>query len=642
MAARREFSVGACVALALVVMFVARAAAAGETDLSGPSKAVDDAVKQLNDAQAASTKASKTSPPDDALQKAEDQADKDSQAEAKAEDAVEKASAAKDAAKTAQQIKDAGKDYNEAMKALGPAKEKAKLSEAAAKKAAKGSKYHDAKEKERQARRLLAAALSHLRGALRSAKKNGNKIKDEAGARGSESSGSSALGVGSLPLSMVPFVPNDKTALAALVKSGKVEATATGTGETIGVVANVTLHNKTDGPLDVVIPPTVLVSVDGTTQNYGVPEPIDVVLNPGQTAIVPLNGVCTQAHKPPAGNTKPGNLMIADPTDPHFAHDFQPQLACTQDVVQTAHALQHDGYFHTPFHRDPTKEYQTIVQQTIWAANPSNDGAATTKEDLAKKVYEQVGAKTDEQKKQLQPGIDSIWDAVQLTGSKAKVLNVNNDGGGGQTQEEQQKPPAAASQPAAGGGAAAPTTTSGFGFPKGTTQPSDKTDANGNRAISYTDANGITHSITIDPKGRATETTSKDGKPIGTRHYDVTFDPKTGGRTETETVTSGDSTTTTETDINSKGVVTRSSEFTTTEGKTAEYATTSASRETTYDDDHVKIQTTETKMTYNYNEDFQLAPTGGTRTTTKYSGKGDTKGTSTRETYNPKTGLFGP
>jgi hypothetical protein len=52
----------------------------------------------------------------------------------------------------------------------------------------------------------------------------------------------------------------------------------------------------------------------------------------------------------------------------------------------------------------------------------TREGKPVTKADLAKKVHEQTGEVSPEKKAKLDEGIDDIWDAVQLTGVKAKPL----------------------------------------------------------------------------------------------------------------------------------------------------------------------------------------------------------------------------
>ncbi|MDD5260962.1 MAG: hypothetical protein PHD76_03855 [Methylacidiphilales bacterium] len=208
---------------------------------------------------------------------------------------------------------------------------------------------------------------------------------------------------------------------AMAVRKGEITTKLVSTGETIGVVANVDIHNNTPNEISVTIPATVLVAQDGKSQSYAIPQDETASVPPKGDKIVPLNGVCTEAHRPPVEKGNSTGLAIADPTTPEFKK-YEPQLQCTEDVIRVAKEEQKDGKFHTPFSGNPQKELDTIVQQTVWAANPAKDGAATTKEDLAKTVYKQTHATTEEQKKALQPGIDQIWQAVELTGVKAKVL----------------------------------------------------------------------------------------------------------------------------------------------------------------------------------------------------------------------------
>ena len=53
-----------------------------------------------------------------------------------------------------------------------------------------------------------------------------------------------------------------------------------------------------------------------------------------------------------------------------------------------------------------------------------------TKENITKVIEDQVGQDTEltpEVKEQLKPGIDSIWEVVELTGTKAKALEEKDE-----------------------------------------------------------------------------------------------------------------------------------------------------------------------------------------------------------------------
>lgn len=201
----------------------------------------------------------------------------------------------------------------------------------------------------------------------------------------------------------------------------KVGSSLVGTKETIGPVAMLTLTNQTDETIQVRIPPTVLHSKSGRVQNYALPNPHEFTLGPRETRIFPLTGVCLDARVPPAGPDDKDELQILDPETPEF-DSWAPLLSGAQAADTTAEELQKEGAYQTPYSKDPRKELDTIVQWTTWAFVSTVQGNPVTKEELGKKVYEQTGEVTEEQKEKLDQGIDDVWDCVQLTGLKAKLL----------------------------------------------------------------------------------------------------------------------------------------------------------------------------------------------------------------------------
>ncbi|MBM4040174.1 MAG: hypothetical protein FJ290_16840 [Planctomycetes bacterium] len=205
-------------------------------------------------------------------------------------------------------------------------------------------------------------------------------------------------------------------ALASLSASGKVAVTIAGTGETIGHVADLTVTNKTTKSVDGYIAPMFLAS-GADYQPYIVPYAGTISLGPGQTRTVPLNGVCADGHKPPVPKGNSTALSVAPETP-----QTQALIKGVQDIIMATERLQLTGAIKTPFSSNPAKERDTIIQWTTWTFTSAKSDRPVTKADLAKKVQEQAGATTPEQKAALDKGIDQIWGGVQLTGAKAKVL----------------------------------------------------------------------------------------------------------------------------------------------------------------------------------------------------------------------------
>ena len=270
---------------------------------------------------------------------------------------------------------------------------------------------------------------------------------------------------------------------------GKV-ASITGTGETIGHIADITLMNSSDQKVTLTIPPTVLSSVGGQYQPYLVPKATHVTLAPNSTKLVPLDGVCLDGRKPPVGSGVSGELVLLNPAAPNFPRKYSAQLAGGQRIIAATSALQNAGRITTPFSGNPEKERETIIQQTIWIYTASMNRKPYTKEEFANKLYSLGGFQppndltppvplptttvaktnppsvttsepvttpkaepsktdappdgptpagsvvttnpvvtkagrvpTDAEKKKLDAGVDQFWDAFQLTGKEAKILD---------------------------------------------------------------------------------------------------------------------------------------------------------------------------------------------------------------------------
>lgn len=207
--------------------------------------------------------------------------------------------------------------------------------------------------------------------------------------------------------------------------SEKVSLSIVGTKETIGHVATLTLTNHSDETFFIRIPPTILASKTGKVQNYALSQTVETALGPKETKTIPLTGVCLDARVRPAGPEDKDELMLLDPET--LDRNWRTQLAGTQAVIQTTGELQRRGLYKTPYSRQPEKERETLIQWTTWLFVSTLKGNPVTKEDLKKKVYEQVGELTSEKKEKLDPGIDDLWDAIKLTGAEAKVFSEGTE-----------------------------------------------------------------------------------------------------------------------------------------------------------------------------------------------------------------------
>ncbi|MBM4040173.1 MAG: hypothetical protein FJ290_16835 [Planctomycetes bacterium] len=349
---------------------------------------LDAATQALSDAVAALLREQDRQPRDDDAVK---------EANRKANEAADRQLKAKRALAAAQKDADAAAKANDS-EAARAAREKAEADKKAAE-AARGKAVTD--------RAAAQTAISAAEKAVQKVPAGSSRDKREDKVKGLDAR-----------LKKVVFGLGGKGAtLASLAASGKVAVSLDGTGQTIGHVANLTVKNNTTKTVNGYIAPMFLASGSADYQPYIVPYAGTVSLGPGETKTVPLTGVCADAHKPPVPQGKPGELSIAPETPQTRA-----MIKGVQDIIMTTERLQLTGAYTTPFSANPGKERETIVQWTTWAFTSAKTDRPVTKADLAKKVHEQAGATTPEQKAALDKGVDQIWGGVQLTGVKAKVL----------------------------------------------------------------------------------------------------------------------------------------------------------------------------------------------------------------------------
>jgi len=233
---------------------------------------------------------------------------------------------------------------------------------------------------------------------------------------------------------MAPVKPGETCAV--LVATGKLTVETSGTGETIGHIADLKIRNLTGRPLTCRIPPMILESGSGKNQHYACPSGQTVALNPHQAKTVPMNGVCLNRNKPPVGKGVSGDLVMneANPSSPQNpkshvpASDANKLLRTCAAKYAAADQLQKSGALkNLPYH-DPQKQKDIVVQWSTWMdpeISQMTGSRPATKEDLRKVVYKQVeqqGPMTAEKKKKVDQGIDTIFEKVELTSAKAKDL----------------------------------------------------------------------------------------------------------------------------------------------------------------------------------------------------------------------------
>lgn len=267
--------------------------------------------------------------------------------------------------------------------------------------------------------------------------------------------------------------PAGATALAAS-GSGPLQFSIAGTGDTIGHVADLRITNTGNQPWQgtVTFPP-MLTPLGGDRQPYALcpiqwpgppylptnpflppilPPPAPLIPEPpqklewalygpvrmpgitapllqlgltgslavGETATIPMAGICLSSRLQPLGKGETGKARFASTTSPEEAQRWAETLHTVHQIIVAATQLQLAGAFNTPFTKDLAKELRTIIQWTVWFHNAAEEGKPITEDDFARKVYDQAAANAGgklsaEQKEQLQPGIKQLWGAILLT-----------------------------------------------------------------------------------------------------------------------------------------------------------------------------------------------------------------------------------
>jgi hypothetical protein len=224
--------------------------------------------------------------------------------------------------------------------------------------------------------------------------------------------------------------------IGSLTTGGKVKVETSGTGETIGHVADLKIQNLTDQPLTFAVPPMILESGSEKNQHYACPRGQSVTLAPQQTKTVPMNGVCLNRNKPPVGKGVSGDLVMneANPAVPQNPNSHLPATDASK-LLQTcaskydaADKLQKSGALKSLPYHDPQKQKDIVVQWSTWMdprISQITGAPPATKEDLKKVVYKQLESKkpmSPETKKKVDQGIDTIFEKVELTTAKAKDM----------------------------------------------------------------------------------------------------------------------------------------------------------------------------------------------------------------------------
>lgn len=266
------------------------------------------------------------------------------------------------------------------------------------------------------------------------------------------------------------------------VPTGK-KVKVTGTGRTTGHIADFSIFNDTGEEYKTSMGPFYIPS-SGKYQPYIVPAQINVTVPPGTTVNIPLEGYCTDIHKPPVGSGEdlpPVTSwfipdMITDQWEPDENDGWVPKIIAIQpseekgenlenivtlipgtdkplthtidqykypgatapvllksiDLITTAFdSLKNSNHILTPFSGNPEKEREAVIQQTFWIFTSDISGDEYNKEQFEAKMIGQFENQTGkpvsiipkESKEKLDQGVDDFWNTFNLVGAEAKVLS---------------------------------------------------------------------------------------------------------------------------------------------------------------------------------------------------------------------------
>jgi len=250
---------------------------------------------------------------------------------------------------------------------------------------------------------------------------------------------------------------------ADLVNDGKLKLEFSGTGKTIGHVMDVKLINLTGTPIEVALPPMLLVSASRDSQDYAAPSGQTANVGGGASVTVPIIGVCLIRTRPAVGEgvtgetiamTSNGESLNSLPEDFVSSEEQQEELGIftTENVGElliiaesyfiAAEELQDEGKLEAIPYPDPKKKEEIVVEWGVWA-DPEIatilDQEPATQEDLGEVINDQVAEQFEDEvppavQEKVDIGIVDIFASVELTQERAKKIRqenklANSDGG---------------------------------------------------------------------------------------------------------------------------------------------------------------------------------------------------------------------
>ncbi len=269
---------------------------------------------------------------------------------------------------------------------------------------------------------------------------------------------------------------------------------ATGTGRTTGHIANLTLTNRGDESGQIRIGPFYIPS-GGQYQPYIVPESTVATVPSGGTVNIPLSGYCVDIRTPPVpdGSDFPAfsSWVTSTPgATPDYtwikdlppsgatalpSGEITPYIPGTRDPIpsiidfndnpqQTGELLIHTvvrlehvfdslktaGVIKTPFSRDPTREFESVIQQTFWIYTSAIQGQPYTKSQFEGNMLTQLVGNTGRKKEdlpetvqeQFDQGVDDFWSTFNLVGAEAKIISNPEKTEAPPVEIDEKEPPA--------------------------------------------------------------------------------------------------------------------------------------------------------------------------------------------------------
>jgi hypothetical protein len=234
------------------------------------------------------------------------------------------------------------------------------------------------------------------------------------------------------------------SSVSSPVSGDQIKIETIGTGETIGHVADFKIENLTGQPLNFLIPPLVLGSKNGKTQDYVCVHWGDFMIAAHEIKIAPVYGVCLERNIPPLDKGVTGDYVVntGDTTIP-VNRDWRISSKGTSDLLRIAESkyqavdkLEGDGAFKNFPYQNKQEQKDIATQWSVWS-DPRicqiTGAQPATKEDFEKVVYKQVeqhGPITPETKKKIDQADDAMWSGIQLASAKAKDIEKRDESAG--------------------------------------------------------------------------------------------------------------------------------------------------------------------------------------------------------------------